>query len=77
MGLLTEEVGQVLALSESQLLAPPSFGAPVRTEYLIGMAPVGKKFALVLDIERVLSEHELLGPELEVDASESIAPEPA
>lgn len=61
MGLLTEQVGQVLALSDTQLLAPPSFGAPVRTEYLIGMAPVGKKFALALDIERVLSEQELLG----------------
>lgn len=78
MGLLTEQVGQVLALSESQLLAPPSFGAPVRTEYLIGMAPVGKKFALVLDIERVLSEHELLGPKpVESEEAATTLPEPS
>jgi purine-binding chemotaxis protein CheW len=60
MGLMTEEVGQVLALASGDLLASPSFGAPVRSEFLLGMAPIGKKFALVLDIQRVLSPRELL-----------------
>ena len=69
MGLLTEEVGQVLALSAEELLPPPSFGAPIRTEYLLGLAPIGKKFALVLDIQRALSEDELLR------AHQSAAPE--
>jgi purine-binding chemotaxis protein CheW len=64
MGLMTEEVGQVLALGQGELLAPPSFGAPVRTDFLVGMAQVGKKFALVLDIERVLSPKELLTNEV-------------
>ena len=61
MGLLTEEVGQVLTLSAAELLPPPAFGTPIRMEYLLGLAPIGKKFALVLDIQRVLSEDELLG----------------
>ena len=69
MGLLTEEVGQVLELTASELLPPPAFGAPIRTEYLVGLAPIGKKFALVLDIQRVLSEDELLR------AHESVPPE--
>jgi purine-binding chemotaxis protein CheW len=60
MGLMTEQVGQVLGLAAGELLASPSFGAPVRTDYLLGMAPIGKKFALVLDIRRVLSPKELL-----------------
>jgi purine-binding chemotaxis protein CheW len=60
IGLLTEEVGQVLALAAEALLPAPSFGAPVRTDFLAGMAQVGKKFALVLDVERVLSRSELL-----------------
>lgn len=64
MGLMTEEVGQVLALGRGELLAPPSFGAPVRTDFLVGMAQVGKKFALVLDIERALSPKELLTNEV-------------
>ncbi len=61
MGLLTEEVGQVLTLSAAELLPPPSFGTPIHIEYLLGLAPIGKKFALILDIQRVLSEEELLG----------------
>lgn len=60
LGLLTEEVGQVLAIDRDDLLAPPSFGTPVHTDYLEGMLPIGKKFALALDIGRVLSQEEIL-----------------
>ena len=60
LGLLTEEVGQVLGIERGDLLAPPSFGTPVHTDYLEGMLPLGKKFALALDIGRVLSQDELL-----------------
>lgn len=73
MGLMTEEVGQVLALGAGELLASPSFGAPIRTDFLVGMAQVGKKFALVLDIQRVLSPRELLSTEA-IDAL-SLSPE--
>lgn len=60
LGLLTEEVGQVLGIDRNDLLAPPSFGTPVHTDYLEGMLPIGKKFALALDIGRVLSQEEIL-----------------
>lgn len=60
LGLLTEEVGQVLAIDQGDLLAPPSFGTPVHADYLEGMLPIGKKFALALDIGRVLSQDEIL-----------------
>jgi purine-binding chemotaxis protein CheW len=60
LGLLTEEVGQVLAIDRNDLLAPPSFGTPVHTDYLEGMLPLGKKFALALDISRVLSQEEIM-----------------
>jgi purine-binding chemotaxis protein CheW len=59
VGLLTEAVGQVLSLAAGELVPPPAFGAPIRTDFLRGMAQVGKKFALVLDIDRVLSAAEL------------------
>ncbi|HEY6078082.1 MAG TPA: chemotaxis protein CheW [Polyangiaceae bacterium] len=62
LGLLTEEVGQVLAMDRSQLLPPPPFGTPVHTDYLNGMLPLGKKFALVLNIDHALSEDEILAP---------------
>ena len=59
VGLLTEAVGQVLSLEPGALVAPPAFGAPIRTDFLHGMAQVGKKFALVLNIDRLLSPAEL------------------
>jgi purine-binding chemotaxis protein CheW len=60
LGLLTEQVGQVLAVDRKELLPPPPFGTPVHTDYLVGMLQVGKKFALVLQIQRALSQDELL-----------------
>jgi purine-binding chemotaxis protein CheW len=60
LGLLTEEVGQVLAIDRGDLLAPPSFGTPVHADYLEGMLPIGKKFALALDITRALAQDEIL-----------------
>jgi purine-binding chemotaxis protein CheW len=65
LGLLTEEVGQVLAMDRSQLLPPPPFGTPVHNDYLEGMLPLGKKFALVLDINHALSQDEILAPPTE------------
>jgi purine-binding chemotaxis protein CheW len=60
LGLLTEEVGTVLAVEASDILPPPSFGSPVHTDYLEGMMQLGKAFALVLNVERTLSHAELL-----------------
>jgi purine-binding chemotaxis protein CheW len=73
LGLLTEQVGQVLAVDRKELLPPPPFGTPVHTDYLEGMLQVGKKFALVLQVQRALSQDELLAPTaepLEGEASE-------
>jgi hypothetical protein len=43
----------------------------VKTEYLLGMGALGKKFCLILDIDKVLSTDELLA------VSESLADESA
>lgn len=74
LGLLAQEVGQVLALPQSELLPPPTFGLPVQAHYLEGVLPQGKKFALVLAIDRALSQQELLAslnPEAGDDAENS------
>jgi len=77
VGLMTEAVGQVLALSGGAISPPPSFGAPVRTELLAGMGRVGKKFALLLDIDRLLDGAELIEAEPEAAPVISIDAEPA
>jgi len=74
MGLMTEAVGQVLALAPADVVPPPSFGAPVRTEFLHGMGRLGKKFALLLEIDRLLRADELLSS---LPAAAEPAAEPA
>src|ERR1700733_13747800 len=60
MGVLADSVSQVIDLSDDEIEPPPPFGTRVKTEYLLGMGALGKKFCLILDIDKVLSADELL-----------------
>jgi len=60
MGVLADSVSQVIELSADEIEATPSFGTRVKSEYLLGMGILGKKFCLILDIDKVLSADELL-----------------
>ena len=60
MGVIVDAVNQVIDLTPDDIEEPPSFGTRVRLDYLFGMGKLGKKFALILNIDRVLSNSELL-----------------
>jgi purine-binding chemotaxis protein CheW len=60
MGVLADSVSQVIDLSADEIEQTPPFGTRVKTEYLLGMGALGKKFCLILDIDKVLSADELL-----------------
>jgi purine-binding chemotaxis protein CheW len=60
MGIITDEVSQVIELTHEDIEPPPAFGTKVRVDYLLGMARSGKKFSLILDTDKVLSADELL-----------------
>src|SRR5580692_143589 len=60
MGVLADSVSQVIELSADEIEATPPFGTRLKTEYLLGMGALGKKFCLILDIDKVLSADELL-----------------
>lgn len=60
LGVLADAIGQVVELSPGEVEPPPAFGAPVRMDYLVGMGRAGKKFILLLDLDRVLSGQELV-----------------
>ena len=60
MGVLADSVSQVMDLSADEIEQTPPFGTRVKTEYLLGMGALGKKFCLILDIDKVLSADELL-----------------
>ena len=60
MGIVAETVDQVAELGAGDIDNPPSFGIPIRIDYLLGMARAGESFALILDIDKILSTEELL-----------------
>jgi purine-binding chemotaxis protein CheW len=60
MGVLADSVSQVIDLSADEIEPTPPFGTRVKTEYLLGMGALGKKFCLILDIDKVLSADEFL-----------------
>lgn len=60
MGVLVDSVSQVIDLNDTDIEAPPVFGTHLKTDYLQGMGRSGKKFCLILNIDKVLASDELL-----------------
>jgi purine-binding chemotaxis protein CheW len=67
MGVLADTVSQVIDLPASEVEPPPSFGTRVRVDCLLGMGRAGKKFVLLLDIDKVLSAEELTAAQAVAD----------
>jgi purine-binding chemotaxis protein CheW len=59
VGVLADAVNQVVEFLPEDIEAPPSFGAPVRVDFLEGLGKLGSDFVLILDTDRVLSAQEL------------------
>lgn len=59
MGVIADAVSQVIELLPQDIHAPPAFGTRVRVDFLRGMGKAGKKFVLLLDIDKVLFAEEL------------------
>jgi purine-binding chemotaxis protein CheW len=55
MGIIAEAVSQVMDLHERDIEPAPSFGPRVRVEFLRGLARLGERFALLLDLDLLLS----------------------
>lgn len=54
-GLMIEAVSEVLQLSPADIEPPPAFGVKTRLDHVTGIAKVGKRMVMLLDIDRVLS----------------------
>ena len=81
-GVLVDAVSEVLELAPADVEPAPAFGTGVRVDFLRGMARMGPKFALILDLDRVLSTFELMAPPEEpsdgaFDEAGALAEEPA
>jgi purine-binding chemotaxis protein CheW len=71
MGVMADSVNQVLDFSDNDIESPPPFGTRVRIEFLLGMGKMGRKFCLILDIDKVLSADEILAVADSAQASQS------
>lgn len=62
MGLLVDSIGQLIELEAKDVAPPPAFGTATRVDYLVGMgrSDTGRKFVLLLDIDKVLSSQEAM-----------------
>ena len=59
MGVIVENVSEVLELAASDIEPPPSFGKDPRAEFLSGVGKIGEQFVILLDVRHVLSMDEL------------------
>ena len=55
MGIVADAVSQVIQFSAQDIEPAPPFGTNVRIEYLEGMAKLGTKFVLILNMHQVFT----------------------
>jgi purine-binding chemotaxis protein CheW len=60
MGLIVDEVSEVLNVLAEQIEASPTFGGKVETDFILGMGKVGQKVVMLLDVDKVLASNELV-----------------
>ena len=59
MGIIVDEVSEVLDVAATQIEPPPSFGSSVDVSFIMGMGKVGQKVVQLLEADRILMRQEL------------------
>ncbi|MDR1394978.1 MAG: chemotaxis protein CheW [Deltaproteobacteria bacterium] len=54
IGIVVDFVSEVVNIKADEIEAAPAFGAQLNTEYILGMAKIGKGVKILLDIDRIL-----------------------
>ncbi len=60
IGVVVDSVSEVLNIKAADIEDTPSFGTTLNTEYILGMAKTGGGVKILLDIDRVLSNNEII-----------------
>jgi purine-binding chemotaxis protein CheW len=63
MGIVVDEVSEVITMASGDIEDTPDFGANVATTYILGMAKIKGKVKILLDINEVLTSQEIHGLE--------------
>jgi purine-binding chemotaxis protein CheW len=59
MGIVIDEVREVVEIPASDIEETPEFGAGIDTKFIIGIAKTGKTVKMMLDISKVLTSSEI------------------
>lgn len=59
MGVIIDEVREVIDIEAENIEEAPSFGASIDTDFILGMGKFEQSVKILLDIDRVLSNDEL------------------
>ena len=59
MGIIIDEVKEVLDIKAENIEETPSFGASIDTEFILGMGKIGTNVKILLDIDKVMSAQDL------------------
>ncbi len=59
MGIVVDEVSEVLEIGSEEIEPAPSFGSRLDTNFILGMARTDKAVKILLDLEKILSHDEL------------------
>ncbi|MBN2310766.1 MAG: purine-binding chemotaxis protein CheW [Candidatus Hydrogenedentes bacterium] len=59
MGIIVDEVSEVLDISADQIEPAPSLGGNVDTDFILGMGKLGDRVVMLLDVDKVLNSGEV------------------
>lgn len=59
MGIIIDEVKEVLDIRAENIEDTPSFGSSIDTEFILGMGKIGTSVKILLDIDKVMSAKEI------------------
>lgn len=59
MGIVVDEVSEVIAIHEDQLEPAPTFGTNVATDFILAMGKIGERVVILLDVDKVLTVEEI------------------
>ena len=59
IGIVVDSVSEVLNIKADVIEDTPAFGTKLNTDYILGMAKIGKDVKILLNIDRVLSSEDI------------------
>ena len=61
MGVIIDEVREVLDIDSAHIEPPPTFGSTVDSQFIMGIGKVNDQVKILLDIDKVLTPQEMQG----------------